>query len=121
MTGFTRLCATRDGRPDGLEAEIPSAFTVELSQQVLASHFHFGVLNRPHSVLKLLASDEMLSQLSSPFVMILETDHVIMKPIPNLATPTMPAAWVFGYMHGHRGQDAIVHKYWPEGSGAHHW
>ena len=30
--------------------------------------------------------------------------QVVMKPIPNLATPTKPAGWVFGYMHGHRGQ-----------------
>ena len=32
-------------------------------------------------------------------MLILETDHVIMKPIPNLATPTTPAAYIFGYMY----------------------
>ena len=31
-----------------------------------------------------------------------------MRPIPNLATETTPAAFVFGYMHGHASQDAIV-------------
>ncbi|KAL1519432.1 hypothetical protein AB1Y20_022955 [Prymnesium parvum] len=118
MAGFTRLAATEGGKPDGLESEIPSVFVEQLSEEVMMSHFHFGVLNRPHSILKLLASSEMLEQLTSSFVLILETDHVIMKPIPNLATPRTPAGWVFGYMHGHAGQDSVVKKYWPEGSGA---
>ena len=47
--------------------------------------------------------------------MILETDHVLMQPIPNLATESTPAAFVFGYMHAHSGQNAIIKKYWPEG------
>ena len=34
MGGFTRLCATPGGKPDGLEIEIPSVFTVELSEEV---------------------------------------------------------------------------------------
>ena len=41
-----------------------------------------------------------------------------MRPIPNLATASKPAAFVFGYMHGHTSQDGIVRRYWPEGSGA---
>ncbi len=31
--------------------------------------------------------------------MIAETDHVFMKPLPNLATKTEAAAHAFGYMH----------------------
>ena len=93
---------------------------------MLSRHFGFGVLNRPNSVRQLmekLASNSLPAERvedlgAAEYLLLLETDHVIMKPIPTLATPTMPAAWVFGYMHGHRGQDAIVHKYWPEGSGA---
>ena len=27
-----------------------------------------------------------------------------MRPVPNLATPSTPAAFVFGYMHGHASQ-----------------
>ena len=38
-----------------------------------------------------------------------------MQPIPNLATESTPAAFVFGYMHAHSGQNAIIKKYWPEG------
>ena len=89
MAAFTRLCATAGGRPDGLEGEIPTLFTVELSAQVLASHFHFGVLNRPNSVKQLMESTTLLAEIrkTSDYVLILETDHVIMRPIPNLATP----------------------------------
>jgi len=118
MGGFTRLCATKGGEPDGLEGEIPSLFTAQLPDAVIAAHFHFGVLNRPHSVQALLDSPEMLAQITSRFVLILETDHVLMRPIPNLATEDKPAAFVFGYMHGNKAQDAIVRRYWPQGSGS---
>ena len=62
---------------------------MELSAQVLASHFHFGVLNRPNSVKQLMESTTLLAEIrkTSDYVLILETDHVIMRPIPNLATP----------------------------------
>ena len=49
-------------------------------------------------------------------MLILETDHVIMKPIPNLATPEMPAAFVFGYMFPQQNQLWVIKKYWPEGT-----
>jgi hypothetical protein len=49
-------------------------------------------------------------------VLILETDHVIMKPIPNLATPETPAAFVFGYMYPQQNQLWVIKKYWPEGT-----
>ena len=58
----------------------------------------------------LLDSPEMLRQITSKFVLILETDHVLMRPIPNLATESKPAAFVFGYMHGHKSQDGIVRR-----------
>ena len=38
MVGFHRLCATEGGKPDGLEAEIPTMFTVQLSREVIESH-----------------------------------------------------------------------------------
>ena len=124
--GFTRLCATPGGEPDGnpkpqpnpkpnpnpdphphptptrppnpspspnpgLEAEIPSLFTVELSHEVLSRHFGFGVLNRPNSVRQLmekLASNSLPAERvedlgAAEYLLLLETDHVIMKPIPN--------------------------------------
>ena len=76
MAGFTRLCATPGGKPDGLEAEMDTIFTTELPAEVLASHFHFGVLNRPNSFKQLFEVPGMLEKVTSPYVMILETDHV---------------------------------------------
>ena len=32
------------------------------------------------------------------YVYIAETDHIMLRPLPNLATPTVPAAFNFGYM-----------------------
>ena len=39
-----------------------------------------------------------------------------MKPIPNLATPETPAAFVFGYMYPQQNQLWVIQKYWPEGT-----
>jgi hypothetical protein len=50
------------------------------------------------------------------YVLILETDHVLMQPIPNEATPTTPAGFDFGYMHAGPHQNSIIQKYWPEGT-----
>jgi len=85
---------------------------------VIASHFNFNVLNRPESVRQLLASPGLLKAITSQYVLILETDHVLMRPIPNLATPTTPAAFVFGYMHANSRQEYIIKRYWPDGSSA---
>jgi hypothetical protein len=115
MVGFHRLAATPGGKADGLEGEIPTIFTVQLSDEVVNAHFGFGVLNRPNSVKQLLASPEMRAKLVAPFVLIMETDHVLMRPMPNLATASAPAGWDFGYMHAHAAQDRIIQKYWPEG------
>ena len=57
----------------------------------------------------------MRAQLVAPYVLLLETDHVFMKPLPNLATPDRPVAWDFGYMHAHSSQNFVIKKYWPEG------
>ena len=116
MVGFTRLCATEGGKPDGLELEMPTIFTTQLSEEVIAKHFHFNVLNRPNSILQLLARADLREYLGSSYVLVMETDHVFMRPMPNLASETTPAAWVFGYMHANPSQDRIIQQYWPEGS-----
>ena len=87
MLGFHRLCATPGGKPDGLEGEIPTIFTVQLSDAVINSHFGFGVLNRPNSVKQLLATPSMRMQLVAPFVLLLETDHVFMRVHQLLSIP----------------------------------
>ena len=52
MSGFTRLCPSPHGQPDGVEKYIPTIFVEQLSTEVLAKYGHFGVLNRPHSVVE---------------------------------------------------------------------
>jgi hypothetical protein len=63
MTGFTRLAAGKGGAPDGLEALIPTIFIEQLPDEVIRTHFHFGVLNRPHSVKVLLQTPALAAQI----------------------------------------------------------
>ena len=49
---------------------------------------------------------------SPPQVYIAETDHLMLRPMPNLATPTTPAGFNFGYMVA-AGQANIVNKFVP--------
>ena len=81
---------------------------------------HHRSARRPHhrSARRLPSGETLLAEIrkTSDYVLILETDHVIMKPIPNLATPEMPAAFVFGYMHPQQNQLWVIKKYWPEGT-----
>jgi len=116
MTGFTRLAAIRDGKPDGLEKQMPTMFLEQLGDDFIRSHFGFGVLNRPHSVRVLLQTPSLLAQIEEEFVMVAETDHILTRPLVNLATLSSPAAYVFGYMHASHRTDWVVKKYWPEGS-----
>ena len=37
-------------------------------------------------------------RITEEYVYIAETDHILLRPLPNLATPTVPAAFNFGYM-----------------------
>ena len=55
MTGFTRMVASEDGKPDGLEGEMPSVFVTQLTTAELSTLGHFGVLNRPYSVIQFIA------------------------------------------------------------------
>ena len=98
MTGFTRLVASEGGKPDGLEAEMPSFFVRQYTTAEIARYGHFGVLNRPFSVVQ-FADKGGFEALQEQFVYIAETDHVLMRPLPNLATPDKAAAFSFGHMH----------------------
>ena len=68
------------GEPDGLERHIPSVFVQQLSTEVLAKYGHFGVLNRPHSVVEGLKLPALLERI---------TEEVRpLTPTPTL-TPTL--------------------------------
>jgi len=108
MSGFTRLCPSPDGKPDGVEAFIPTVFVAQLTPQVLAKYGHFGVLNRPHSVVEFFKDPALRARVTEEWVMIAETDHVLTKPMPNLASDTEAAAHSFGYMHAGSHHQKVV-------------
>eukprot|EP00241_Pyramimonas_parkeae_P000849 CAMPEP_0114234288 /NCGR_PEP_ID=MMETSP0058-20121206/5632_1 /TAXON_ID=36894 /ORGANISM="Pyramimonas parkeae, CCMP726" /LENGTH=558 /DNA_ID=CAMNT_0001345963 /DNA_START=47 /DNA_END=1723 /DNA_ORIENTATION=- len=117
MTNFTRLTATRDGKPDGLENEIPSIFMKQMDPAELARKYgSFGVLNRPHTMVMLVNDPELMARFQEEYIFIAETDHVLFKDIPNFATETMPAGYKFGYMQRNRGFDRLIKRVWPEGA-----
>lgn len=108
MTGFTRMLNSDGSKPDALMDEMP---TVVVGQLDRGSGCHdsdqntcdmgFPVMNRPHGVTQLLAKLDAgeLPQLTEEYVLIAETDHVFMSEPKNLATPSKPVCFPFGYMN----------------------
>eukprot|EP00966_Prymnesium_polylepis_P060483 1403361-Prymnesium_polylepis.1 len=84
--------------------EIPTVVVREMS-----SH-GYVVVNRPHSMVQFLKHPEFAERVLEEYVYIAETDHILLRPLPNLATPTVPAAFNFGYMVA-AGQAKIVDKF----------
>ena len=112
MGGFTRLVASEGGAADGLEDEMPSVFVKQYTTAEIARYGHFGVLNRPYSVQQFLERGGFAS-LPEPYVYIAETDHVLMKPLPNLAPPGKAAAFGFGYMHATSFHQSVIDRHSP--------
>jgi hypothetical protein len=112
MGGFTRLVASPKAQPDGLEDEMPSVFVKEYTHEEIAQYGHFGVLNRPYSVVQLVEAGG-LTKIAEEYVYIAETDHVLMRPMPNLATADKGAAFSFGYMHASRAHQPVLDKHAP--------
>jgi len=120
MTGFTRVCASEGGLPDAAAPYIPSVFVPSLTPEVLAKYGHFGVLNRPHSVVEFFRRG-LADRVKEKYVLVAETDHILTKPMPNLATdatadsPPLAAAHGFGYMHASSGHNSVIQYCWPQG------
>ena len=113
MTGFTRLVASENGEPDGLEGEVPSAFVRQYTTAEIAQYGHFGVLNRPFSVVQFIQNGGF-ERIKEPHVWIAETDHVLMRPLPNLAHDDgRAAAFSFGYMHASYGHQSLIDRFAP--------
>ena len=45
--------------------------------------------------------------LSQAYILLCETDHLFLKPMPNLATPTMAVGYPFHYMEPRRDARTI--------------
>ena len=64
MSNFTRLCPSPRGEPDGVEKYIPTIYVEQLTTEVLAKYGHFGVLNRPHSVMEFFKNPALRARIT---------------------------------------------------------
>ena len=111
MGGFTRLLTNQRGEDDGRSHshEIPTVVVKELSGMEARGYV---VANRPYSMLQFVSHPEFAARIVEDYVYIAETDHILLRPLPNLATAEVPAAFNFGYMVAW-GQANIVNKFVP--------
>lgn len=80
---FTRLLTLPAGKPlDALAKTMRTVTATELKKG--SEDLGFVVLNRPHS-LQVVLRDGKLDHVTEKFVLITETDHIMLKPLPNLA------------------------------------
>eukprot|EP00271_Cylindrocystis_brebissonii_P016435 TRINITY_DN399_c0_g1_i1.p1 TRINITY_DN399_c0_g1~~TRINITY_DN399_c0_g1_i1.p1 ORF type:complete len:395 (+),score=43.66 TRINITY_DN399_c0_g1_i1:184-1368(+) len=105
MGGFTRVL--HSGRPDNLMDEIPTWIA-----QPLAAGLDRGyvVLNRPWAFVQWVQQVEIEEE----YVLMAEPDHIFVKPLPNLATEFMPAAFPFFYITP-KENEALLRRWIPEG------
>ena len=100
MGGFTRLLTTPGAAPDALMKEIPTVIVAELTA---TETMGFVVLNRPNSLLVALGRGEL--KFAESYVFLAETDHLLMRVLPNTATPTNAIAYPFHYMNPNRDEN----------------
>ncbi|KAI5064130.1 hypothetical protein GOP47_0020800 [Adiantum capillus-veneris] len=107
MGGFTRIL--HSGTNDHLMMEIPTVVVDELPEGVDQGYF---VLNRPWVFVQWLQR----VPIEEDYIMMAEPDHIIVKPLPNLATEDIPAAFPFFYITPTKYEE-VVRKYYPEHMG----
>jgi hypothetical protein len=102
--GFTRLLT----RPKSMAADAwPTHLrTIVVDELTQAQTMGFVVLNRPHSVLTALQRGDLV--FAEEYVFIGETDHLLMKPLPNLATRDEAVGYPFHYMEPTRDPRTIA-------------
>ena len=79
----------------------------QLTHAELARYGGFGVLNRPYSVSHFMRKGG-LRAMAEDYVYIAETDHVLLKPLPNLASEASAYGYAFHYMHTHAGVARVL-------------
>eukprot|EP00854_Cymbomonas_tetramitiformis_P028544 gene28544-35401_t len=117
MANFTRLVANTGGIPDALADKMPSIFYPAIAErEIFTTYKGYAVVNRPYSVVQFVKDSFAFNNIKEDYIFFVETDHVFLRDIPNLATPSTPAAFPFGYMVPNKAFDKIIKRYWPEGS-----
>ena len=95
---FTRLLNTPNAQPDGLTEEIPTVLVSQLSYGRCEQCDHgFIVMNRPWGLRQFTRLREF-AQIREDYLFIVETDHLLLRPLPNEASPTRPVGFGFYYM-----------------------
>eukprot|EP00249_Psilotum_nudum_P015822 c25537_g1_i1 orf=353-1378(+) len=107
MGGFTRVL--HSGKPDNLMDEIPT-FVVDPLPAGLDQGYI--VLNRPWAFVQWLQK----ANIEEEYILMAEPDHVLVKPLPNLATEEFPAAFPFFYITP-RHHETILRKFFPNNKG----
>ncbi|KFK27793.1 hypothetical protein AALP_AA8G430100 [Arabis alpina] len=107
MGGFTRIL--HSGKPDKYMDEIPTFVA-----QPLPSGMDQGyvVLNRPWAFVQWLQQTDI----KEDYILMSEPDHIIVKPIPNLAKDGLGAAFPFFYIEPKK-YEKVLRKYYPEERG----
>lgn len=108
MGGFTRVL--HSGAPDNLMEEIPTFVVDPLPEGMDKGYV---VLNRPWAFVQWVQK----AVIEEEYVFMAEPDHIIVRPIPNLATQWAPAAFPFFYIDPEKNED-VLRRWFPESKGA---
>ncbi|KAL5226773.1 hypothetical protein ABZP36_015038 [Zizania latifolia] len=107
MGGFTRVL--HSGKPDSLMDEIPTFVVDPLPD---GKDQGYVVLNRPWAFVQWLQK----AKIEEEYIMMAEPDHILVKPLPNLAHDNDPAAFPFFYITPSEHEN-ILRKYYPKERG----
>ncbi|CAH2061050.1 unnamed protein product [Thlaspi arvense] len=124
MGGYTRIL--HSGRPDGLMEEIPTFVANPLPSGVDQGYV---VLNRPWAFVQWLQQAHIEEEQGKAtfdvqilscffdhhvsYILMAEPDHIIVKPIPNLARGNLGAAFHFFYIEP-KNYESVIRKFFPK-------
>ena len=101
LGGFTRLFNNIRALPDALVDEMPTLLVSQLGHGACAECDRgFIVMNRPWGVMQLVESEHFRSKIEEEYILVIETDHMMMVPPVNTAQPDRPVGFGFYYMLG---------------------
>ncbi|XP_042413136.1 hydroxyproline O-arabinosyltransferase 1-like isoform X1 [Zingiber officinale] len=107
MGGFTRIL--HSGRADNLVDEIPTFVADPLPNGMDQGYI---VLNRPWAFVQWLQK----ATIQEEYIFMAEPDHIIVKPIPNLAKFGSAAAFPFFYIEPKK-YEPVLRNFYPEDKG----
>ena len=91
MGGYTRIMDM--GEPDDLMQEIPTFLAQPLSKKIV-DYSGYELLNRAHALLQWAQT----TSIEEDYVVIEESDHLYLRPVPNLMVGPRMAGSYYSYM-----------------------